>query len=108
MRILATLSIVNDYKMGLQVLLGIIGACFLIWLIAAFCEQQPIISRVLSVLFTTAIVIGIFFITIKIPDYEPNKYKYYVEITDKNNESEILKDYILLDTIGNIYIIKDK
>ena len=107
MRILYVESVPSGLKIFLIVFLLI--AC----IITVACSTNAWIDhKIKSAIISTAIFVvsltGIVLVSTLMPEYLPNKYIYYVEVTDEENISELLKDYNILETYGSIYKIEDK
>lgn len=107
MRILYVNSVPSGLKIFLIVFLLI--AC----IITGVCSVNAWIDHTIkTAIISTAIFVasltGIVLVSTLMPEYLPNKYIYYVEVTDEENISELLKDYNILETYGSIYKIRDK
>ena len=108
MRILATLPIQNSIKGGICAITICAAIIFGGWCLAAFLDEQSTRNRIISTILAIIFVIASFIAFAKIPYFKPDKYRYYIEITDKDNKTEILNSYILENVIGDIYVIRDK
>ena len=108
MKILATLPIENGIKGGICAITICAAIIFGGWCLVAFSDKQSTRNRIISSILAIICVVASFVVFTKIPDYKPDKYRYYIEITNEDNRDEILNNYILENVIGDIYVIRDK
>lgn len=107
MRIISIYSIDNGLKIGLIALLVLLGMSFGCWFACTLMEDYSIRMKIISAVLLSISVAGLFIVCLLIPDTIQDKYGYYVEITDEDDKN-ILKDYNIIETHGNIYVIEDK
>lgn len=107
MRIISIYSIDNGLKIGLIALLILLGVSFGCWFANTLIEDCSIRMKIISAVLFSLSVAGLFVVGILIPDKLQDKYGYYVEITDEDDKN-ILNDYNIIETHGNIYVIEDK
>lgn len=107
MRIISIYSIDNGLKIGLIALIILLGVSFGCWFAYTLMEDCSIRMKIISAVLFSISIAGLFVVGLLIPDKLQDKYGYYVEITDEDDKN-ILNDYNIIETHGNLYVIEDK
>ena len=105
MTILGIEPLINNLRVALltiTILVGIVSV--IVGCIGTEKKKVTIISAIIFAISAVGFICSVVFV----PENLPDKYKYYVEFDDIDDAEEILSDYILLESHGNLYVIKDK